>query len=121
MFGGLSTLLAVIGLYGVLAYVVTRRTREIGIRIALGAMRGNVVTLVMREVLILTATGLAAGAVLALLLMQFARNQLFGINPHDPVTSAAAALVLSLAAGLAGLVPALRASRVDPVSALRQE
>ncbi len=121
VFGGLATLLAVIGLYGVMAYVVTRRTREMGIRIALGAMRGSVVALMMREVLMLIGVGLAAGAVLALLLMQLVRSQLYGLNPHDPVTLAAAALVLTLASGLAGLVPALRASRVDPVTALRQE
>ena len=121
VFGGFATLLAVIGLYGVMAYVVTRRTREMGIRIALGARRGSVVALVMREVLVLIGVGLAAGAVLALLLMQFVRSQLYGLNPHDPGTLVAAALVLTLASGLAGLVPALRASRVDPVTALRQE
>jgi predicted permease len=121
VFGGLATLLAVIGLYGVMAYVVTRRTREMGIRIALGAMRGSVVALVMREVLTLIGVGLAGGTVLALVLMQFVRSQLYGLNPHDPITLAAAACILSLAAGLAGLVPALRASRVDPVNALRQE
>jgi predicted permease len=121
VFGGLATLLAVIGLYGVMAYVVTRRTREMGIRLALGAMRGSVVALVMREALMLIGVGLVAGTVLALLVMQFVRSQLYGLNPHDPGTLAAAALILSLAAGLAALVPALRASRVDPVNALRQE
>jgi ABC-type antimicrobial peptide transport system permease subunit len=120
-FGGLATLLAVIGLYGVMAYVVTRRTREMGIRIALGAMRGRVVALIMREALMLIGMGLGAGAVLALLLLQFVRSQLFGLSPYDPGILVAAALVLTLAAGIAGLIPALRASRVDPVTALRQE
>jgi ABC-type antimicrobial peptide transport system permease subunit len=121
VFGGLATLLAVIGLDGVMAYVVTRRTREMGIRIALGAMRGRVVALIMREALMLIGIGLGAGAVLALLLMQFVRSQLFGLSPRDPGILAAAALILTLAAGVAGLIPALRASRVDPVIALRQE
>ena len=121
VFGGLATLLAVIGLYGVMAYVVTRRTREIGIRIALGAMRGRVVALIMREALMLIGMGLGVGAVLALLLLRFVRSQLFGLSPYDPGILVAAALVLTFAAGIAGLIPALRASRVDPVTALRQE
>jgi predicted permease len=121
MFGGLATLLAVIGLYGVMAYVVTRRTREMGIRLALGAMRGSVVALVMREVLLVIGVGIAAGIVLVLFFNQFVSTQIFGLNPHDLVTLVAAAVALSLAAGLAGLLPALRASRVDPVTALRQE
>ena len=121
VFGGLATLLAVIGLYGVMAYVVTRRTREMGIRIALGAMRGRVVALIMREALMLIGMGLGVGAVLALLLLRFVRSQLFGLSPYDPGILVAAALVLTFAAGIAGLIPALRASRVDPVTALRQE
>ncbi len=121
VFGGLAVLLALIGLYGVMAYVVTRRTREIGIRIALGAMRGSIVGLIMREVLILIGAGLAAGAVLVLFMSQWVRSQLFGLSPNDPATFAAAAACLALAAGVAGLVPALRASRVDPVTAIREE
>lgn len=121
VFGGLATLLAVIGLYGVMAYVVTRRTREMGIRIALGAMRGRVMALIMREALLLIGIGLGAGTLLALLLMQFVRSQLFGLSPHDPGILVASALILAFAAGIAGLIPALRASRVDPVTALRQE
>ncbi len=121
VFGGLAVLLAVIGLYGVMAYVVTRRTREIGIRVALGAMRGSIVGLIMREVVILIGAGMAAGAVLALLMSQWVRSQLFGLSPNDPATFTAAAACLALAAGVAGLVPALRAGRVDPVTAIREE
>lgn len=121
VFGGLATLLSVIGLYGVMAYVVVRRTREIGIRIALGALRRNVIAMVMREVFILIGAGLAAGFSLALALANLVRSQLFGLNPRDPSTLIGSAIVLTLAAGFAGLIPALRASSVDPTTALRQE
>jgi predicted permease len=121
VFGGLAMLLAVIGLYGVMAYTVTRRTREIGIRIALGAMRGSIMGLVMREALILIGGGLAMGTLPVLLLTQFARSQLFGVDPHDPLTLMASAVILALAASVAGFIPALHASRVDPMAALRQE
>ncbi len=121
VFGGLATLLAVIGLYGVMAYVVMRRTREIGIRIALGALCSNVIAMVMREVLLLIGAGLAAGIVLALALANLIRSQLYGLNPHDPLTFIGSVVVLALAAGLAGFLPALRASGVDPTTALRQE
>ena len=121
VFGGLATLLAVIGLYGVMAYVVMRRTREIGIRIALGALRSSVIAMVMREVFILIGAGLAAGIALALALANLIRSQLFGLNPRDPLTFIGSAIVLALAAGLAGFLPALRASSVDPITALRQE
>jgi predicted permease len=121
VFAGLATLLAVVGLYGVMAYVVTRRTREMGIRIALGALRSNVIAMVMREVFILIAAGLTAGFLLALALANLIRSQLYGLNPHDPLTFVGSAIVLSLAAGLAGFFPALRASGVDPTAALHQE
>ena len=121
VFGGLATLLAVIGLYGVMAYVVQRRTREIGIRIALGAARRNVIAMVMREVFILIGAGLAAGFLLALALADLIRSQLFGLNARDPLTFVGSAIVLALSAGSAGLIPALRASTVDPTTALRQE
>jgi predicted permease len=121
VFGGLATLLAVIGLYGVMAYAVMRRTREIGIRIALGALRSNVIGMVMREVLMLIGTGLLFGGVLALSLTGLVRSQLFGLDPHDPWTLIGAALILTVAAGLAGFIPALRASRVDPMIALWHE
>jgi predicted permease len=121
VFGGLATLLAVIGLYGVMAYAVARRTREMGIRMALGATRGNVVRLVMREVSILVIAGLVAGASLALASVNLIRSQLFGLNPHDPRTLIGAAFSLAIAASIAGFIPALRASSVNPTTALRQE
>ena len=121
IFGGLATSLAVVGLYGVMAYVVTRRTREIGIRIALGALGSNVIAMVMREVFILIAAGVAAGFSLSLALANLIRSQLYGLNPRDPLTFIASAIVLILAAGLAGFLPALRASGIDPTTALRQE
>jgi putative ABC transport system permease protein len=121
VFGGLATLLAVIGLYGVMAYVVMRRTREIGIRMALGALRSNVIGMVMREVFLLIGAGLAAGFSLALALANLIRSQLYGLNARDPLTFIGSAIVLALAAGSAGFIPALRASRVDPMAALRYE
>jgi predicted permease len=121
IFGAVATLLAVIGLYGVMAYAVLRRTREIGIRIALGALRSNVITMVMREVFLLIGFGLAAGVALALALANLIRSQLYGLNAHDPLTFIGAAVVLASAAGFAGFIPALRASGVDPTTALRQE
>jgi ABC-type antimicrobial peptide transport system permease subunit len=121
VFGGLATLLAVFGLYGVMAYVVTRRTREIGIRIALGALRSNIIAMIMREVFILIGAGLAAGFSLTLIFADLIRSQLYGLNPRDPLTFIGSAIVLTLAAGLAGFLPALRASGVDPTTALRQE
>ncbi len=121
VFGGLATLLAVIGLYGVMAYSVMRRTREIGIRLALGALRSNVIVMIMREVLLLIGAGLAAGTALALALADLIQSQIYGLSARDPFTFVGSAIVLAVAAGLAGLIPALRASSVDPTTALRQE
>jgi ABC-type antimicrobial peptide transport system permease subunit len=121
VFGGVATLLAVIGLYGVMAYAVLRRTREIGIRMALGALRSNVIVMVMREVLLLIGAGLAAGIALALALADLIRSQIYGLSARDPFTFVGSAVVLTVAAGLAGFIPALRASWVDPTTALRQE
>jgi predicted permease len=121
VFGGLATLLAVIGLYGVMTYLVMRRTREIGIRIALGAARSNVIAMVMREVMLLIGAGLAAGMALALALADLIRTQLYGLNSRDPLTFIGSTIVLTVAAGLAGFLPALRASGVDPTTALRRE
>ena len=111
VFGGLATLLAVIGLYGVMAYVVMRRTREIGIRIALGALRSNVIAMVMREVFLLIGAGLAAGFSLALVLADLIRSQLYGLNARDPLTFIGSAIVLTLAAGLAGFITRLARER----------
>ena len=121
VFGGLAMLLAVIGLYGVMAYTVIRRTREMGIRIALGATRSRIVGMVMREASLMVLVGLSVGAMLVLACANLIRNQLFGLNPHDPWTLIDSALCLAIAAGFAALIPALRASSVDPTSALRQD
>jgi predicted permease len=120
-FGVLATLLASIGLYGVMAFVVVRRTKEIGLRLALGALRGSVVWLVMREVLLLLGLGLAVGIPAALALSRFVSAQLYGVRENDPWVVGIAALLLSLIALMAGLVPARRASRIDPLRALRYE
>ena len=120
-FGTLATVLACVGLYGVLAYNVSRRRREIGVRMALGAGVADVVRLVLREALLLLALGLVVGLPLALGLARAVQSQLFGVHFADPLTIGAAALGLSLAATLAGYLPARRASRIDPVTALRYE
>ncbi len=121
VFGGLATLLAVIGLYGVTAYTVMRRTHEIGIRMALGALRSNVIVMVMREVFLLIGAGLAAGIALVLALADLIRSQIYGLSARDPLTFVGSAIVLTLAAGLAGFIPALRASSLDATTALRHE
>ena len=121
VFGGLATLLAALGLYGVMAFMVARRTREIGIRMALGADTGSVVWMVMREVLLLAAIGVAVGAGAALAATRFIQAQLFGIQATDLATMAAAALGIVTVAGLSGYFPARRATTIDPVRALRWE
>jgi predicted permease len=120
-FGLLATLLAAIGLYGVMAYTVALRTREIGVRMALGAASGDVVWLVMKEVLILVAIGVGIGLPVAWGLTSLVKTQLYGITPNDPLSIALATLGIALVAALAGYVPALRATRVDPIRALRFE
>jgi predicted permease len=120
-FGALALILACIGLYGVMAHGVVRRTNEIGIRMALGAGRGNIAWMVLRETLYLVLAGLLIGVPAALIGARFISAQLFGMSPTDPVTLIAAALILTLVALLAGYLPARRASRVNPLTALRYE
>jgi macrolide transport system ATP-binding/permease protein len=120
-FAILALLIASIGLYGSVAYAVARRTSEIGIRVALGAESRRIVWMVLREVVTLAAVGLGIGLAAAYGLTHFVASFLFGIKPHDPVALAASVLVLAAAAILAGYAPARRASRVDPMTALRHE
>jgi predicted permease len=120
-FGALALLLAAIGLYGVASYGVAQRTREIGVRMALGARQRDVVALVVRQGMLLVASGLATGLALALLLAPAIRSLLVGIAPFDPVTFAGTAALLALVAGVATYLPARRAARIDPLIALRYE
>ena len=120
-FGVLAALLAAIGLYGVIAYMVARRQNEIGVRMALGADRASVMRLVLREAMMLLAAGLVIGIGLALWLGQAAAKLLFGLKPNDAVTFVAASVLLGVAAAAAGYVPARRASGMDPMDALRVE
>lgn len=121
LFAVLATLLAGIGLYGVIAYSVTRRRREIGIRLAVGAQRGDVAELFARESLALVLAGLAIGAPLALVSARALRSLLFGVTAADPVTLIASIAVLGLAAVLATWMPLARAARTHPMAALRHE
>jgi predicted permease len=120
-FGVLATVLAALGLYGVLAFVVARRTKEIGLRMALGARPNSVVWMVMREALLLLAFGLAVGIPAALILGRYVSSQLFGVMPADIWTTTAALVVLTAVAAIAGFLPARRASSIDPLEALRYE
>ena len=120
-FALLATLLAGIGLYGVMAYTVARRTREIGIRMALGAFSGNVIWLVMREVLLLLAVGMLIGLPIAWGLSRLIQAQLYGMTPNDPVTVALAIIGIACVAVMAGFFPARKATRIDPMRALRWE
>jgi putative ABC transport system permease protein len=120
-FGALALLLAMIGLYGVTAYSVTRRQSEIGIRVALGAQRGSVIWLVLRDVAIMLAVGVVAGLALSLAAGRLVTSLLYGIRPADPWIIAAAAAILAIATAIAGYLPARRAAALDPTAALREE
>jgi predicted permease len=121
LFGVLALVLASVGLYGITAYSVARRTSEIGLRMALGANRGNVVALVLRGASIQVGLGLAIGIPVALLGGHFMSSQLYGVRTYDPFTLAVAVLVLSAFAAVAGIIPARRAASVEPMNALRTE
>jgi predicted permease len=120
-FGLLAVLLAVVGLYGVISYIVAMRRNEIGIRMALGASRGDVVGIIVRQTLVVLALGVGVGVVLALVAVRSASSLLFGLRPNDPLTFAGASALLVTIALIASFLPARRASRVDPMVALRYE
>jgi ABC-type antimicrobial peptide transport system permease subunit len=120
-FAVLALLTACVGLYGTMSYNVGRQVGEIGIRMALGAQRGAVVWMILRRVLLLAVVGLAISVPAVLMASRLVKSFLFGTTPNDPATLALAAVVLLSAAILAGYAPARRASRIDPLAALRQE
>jgi predicted permease len=120
-FAATALLLALIGIYGVLAYSVSQRTREIGIRLTLGARRGEIVGLIVRQGMTLALAGIATGVVAALVLTRLMKSLLYDVRPHDPWTFAAVAMALAATALLASVVPALKAARVNPLTALRYE
>ena len=119
-FGGLALLLAGLGLYGVTAYTVSRRRSEIGIRIALGARPGGIVTLVWQRAVLLVTIGIALGLGVSFWLSQFVGPLLFGLEPRDPLTFGSSMAVLAVIGGLAAWLPARRASRIDPAVVLRE-
>ena len=121
LFGGLALLLAGIGLYGVMSYSVSQSTRELGLRMALGASTSNVLRLVLSRGLLLTTTGIIIGIALALLLTRLLGNLLYQVSPRDPLAFVAAFAVMTLASVAACFLPAWRATRIDPIRALRAE
>jgi len=121
VFSLVAVFLACMGIYGLMSYAVVHRTNEIGIRMALGAQRGQVLRLIMRQGFLLAAAGVAVGVASALVFMGFLESLLFDVRPIDPVTFVCVALLLMLVSLLACYLPARRAMRVDPVVALRYE
>ena len=120
-FACIALLIAAVGLYGVISYTVTQRTQEIGIRMALGAQRQNVLRMVIGQAMTMTAVGLAIGAAGAFLLTRLMTTMLFSVRPGDPLTFGAVAMLLGAVALVASYVPGVRATTVDPVIALRAE
>jgi ABC-type antimicrobial peptide transport system permease subunit len=120
-FAALALALSVAGVYGVMTYTVSQRTREIGIRMALGARGGDVTAMVLLDAARTTAVGVAGGLLVAALLVGALRAMLYGVGAHDPLTFVAAPVVIAVVGLLAGAVPALRAARIDPLGAMRAE
>ena len=121
LFGLLALSLAVVGVYGMMSYVVNRRTQEFGLRLALGATRANVFRLVFRQTLLLLGPGLLLGLAGGAIVARFARDMFYGVSPSDPLTFAGVSMVLAAVGLFASYVPARRAVRVDPVTALRAD
>jgi ABC-type antimicrobial peptide transport system permease subunit len=121
VFAAVALLLATVGIYGVMSYMVSQRTQEIGIRMALGADRGEVVGMVLVQALRLAVGGLAAGCIAAFALTGLLRTMLYDVRPTDPITFAGVAAVLLAVAAVATAVPAMRATRIDPLMALKAE
>jgi ABC-type antimicrobial peptide transport system permease subunit len=121
IFAGLALFLGVVGSYGVLSWSVAQRTREIGIRIAVGAPQGSVLWLVLRETLGMIACGVVLGVPAVLVLARLVKSVLYGLTPEDPLAISAAVVILMCGAAMAAYLPARRASRVDPIVALRYE
>ena len=120
IFAGVAVLLATVGLYAVISYSVAQRTREIGIRTALGAPSTSILVIVIRSGLAIACGGLVVGALIASIVSRFITSLLYGVSPSDPLTLGAGTIVLGMAAFLACLIPALRATRINPIAALRE-